>query len=499
MRFFSSFLKIAVIVSVICATASFSQDRRSSAAVFSLLGAPNAVSASERSSIASVREAGIAINRRVIEDRAAERILVPLFDGKTYEATRLASEGFERRGPDDFTWRGKITEGKFSGDVVLTYKRGSVSGLIYSKNAVYEIVPKGDSQILVELDQRLFPPCAGGIVGDEKGISPVRAAVPLAGVDSGDRIDVLILYTAAVRASAGGDTQIQTIAQQAVDAANTAYINSKIRQRVRLVGAQFTTMTETGDFSSEINNLRANPDAATARDALKADLVDMFTNSTAACGIGNLMGSVGGNPNNAFTVTARTCAVGNLSFAHEIGHNMASHHNPENGGTATYPYGYGHYVDGSYRTVMSYVDPCPSGCTRVAYFSNPNVIFNGQPTGIDNARDNARSINNTADWIANYRYSGSSITLGNYNGNEIVPRNIHQSLIWTSDNVTGEVKIEISRDGGTTWATLFNPTPNDSQEYFSFGPRVTRRGRIRVTSLSNPSVSDTSVNNISIR
>ena len=225
----------------------------------------------------------------------------------------------------------------------------------------------------------------------------------------------------------------------------------------------------------------------------------MFTTSTAACGIGYLMGAAGGSANNGYTVTARTCAVGNLSFAHELGHNMASHHNPENGGTPTFPYAFGHYVNGSYRTVMSYSDPCTSGCTRVPYFSNPNIIFNGQPTGINNARDNARSIELTADWIANYRYSGSSITLGNYNGGDIYPRNILQSLIWTSDNAFGDVKIEISRDGGFTWSTLFNPTPNDNQEYFTLGTRATRQGRIRITSLTNPAVSDTSVANLSIR
>ena len=49
----------------------------------------------------------------------------------------------------------------------------------------------------------------------------------------------------------------------------------------------------------------------------------------------------------------------------------------------TYPYGFGHYVNGSYRTVMSYVDPCTGGCTRRPYFSNPEVIFNGAPTGIE--------------------------------------------------------------------------------------------------------------------
>jgi hypothetical protein len=178
---------------------------------------------------------------------------------------------------------------------------------------------------------------------------------------------------------------------------------------------------------------------------------------------------------------------------------MGSQHNPENGSGPTFPYGFGHYVNGSYRTVMSYVDPCTSGCTRVAYFSNPNVIFNGQPTGINNARDNARSINNTADVITGYRYSGSSITMPGFNGGDWIPRNIWRTVTWTSDNITGNVRIDISRDESTTWETVVASTPNDGSERISVGGRPTRRGRVRVVSLDNPTVSDSSVGNISIR
>ncbi|MBK9216208.1 MAG: hypothetical protein IPM59_11540 [Chloracidobacterium sp.] len=461
--------------------------------LFTLLDTPSTRAAAERSSIASIRESAIRIDGDLL--RGSESITLDLFDSRSFTARRIAAEGLEIRSARDLTWRGKITDGSFSGDVVITQKSESFSGIIYSPYAVYEIVPRGDKHYLVELDQTLFPPCGGEVKGDV-GVEQRTAG---AEVDSGDRIDVLVLYTAAVRTSAGGDTQAQTIAQQAVDATNTAYINSKIRQRVRLVRAEFTAMVETGSFNTELSNLRADTAANMRRDELRADLVAMLTNSTAACGIGYLMGPPGGNPNNGFTVTARTCAVGNLTLAHELGHNMGSHHNPENGGTATYPYSFGHYLNGSFRTVMSYTDPCTAGCPRAPHFSNPDVIYNSAPTGVENARDNARSLNNTADWIANYRYSGQSITLGNYNGNEIVPRNIHLSMIWTSNNVSGDVRIELSHDGGTTWRTLFNRTPNDNQEYFSFGPRVTKQARLRITSHDNPNVGDTSSANISIR
>jgi hypothetical protein len=60
---------------------------------------------------------------------------------------------------------------------------------------------------------------------------------------------------------------------------------------------------------------------------------------------------------------------------------------------------------------MSY--QCPQGnCTRVPYFSNPRVSFNGAPTGIDGQRDNARTGNATADIVANFRMSTFSYRNG---------------------------------------------------------------------------------------
>ena len=177
---------------------------------------------------------------------------------------------------------------------------------------------------------------------------------------------------------------------------------------------------------------------------------------------------------------------------------MGSAHNPENGSGGTYSYSFGHWVNGSYRTVMSYVNPCTSGCTRHPYFSNPGIYFMNAPTGALD-RDNVRSINNTADAIANYNYSSASLTMTGYNGGEAIPRNIFRTLTWSSDNLTGNVKIEISRDQSTNWQTLIGSTPNDGSEIISITGRPTKSARLRVSSVENPNVSDSSVNNISIR
>ncbi len=386
-------------------------------ALFSLGETLTKLTDDEKSSIASVSETEINFNFKSLDQLKSNNQLdsgqlsFPLPDGKLHVAIQRKTGGFEERSDNDFTWRGKLKVNELSGDVVLTFSDGSVSGLIYAGNTVYEIVTKGERQILVELNQNKFPDCAGEINANESEseikdmLTPANSANDLA--DSGRTIDVLVLYTSGVRSSLGGDTQARNFAQQAIDSTNTAYINSRITQRVRLVRAQLSPVGETGSLSSELSALRSNSTVASLRNQYNADLVAMISNSGGGCGIGYLMGGSGGNQGNAFTVTARTCVVGNLSFAHELGHNMGSAHNPENGSGATFSYGYGHWVNGSFRTVMSYSNPCTSGCTRRAYFSNPSVNFNGVPTGITNQRDNARSINNTDVTISNYRAGGN--------------------------------------------------------------------------------------------
>lgn len=462
--------------------------------LFSLKDSPKALPDNQKNSPASVLESEILINAKNFSAQNIQNLSIPLFDGKSYTVIQRKSEGFEFRGEDDFTWRGKLIENDFRGDVVLTFYKGHMTGLIYSPKAVYEIVAKGNKQVLIELDQSLFPDCAGEIKAPESEKFTQENVGTLE--DSGDRIDVLVVYTEAVKNAVGGDSQAQTLAQNAVDAANTAYINSKIRQRLRLVRSEQTALTESNDLAS----LRADVATQNLRNAHNADMVAMLVNSLSGCGIGYLMTSVGsGFGSSAYSITLRTCAVGNLTFAHELGHNMGSAHNPENGGSSAYSYSFGHYVNGNYRTVMSYSNLCTSGCTRVPQFSNPAVIYNDAPTGILETRNNARSIENTADTVANFRNSGSSIRLDNFSENAFIPRNITRTLNWSARNISGNLKIELSRDEGTTWETLVTNTANDGSETFSVSGRPTKRARLRVSSVDDSMFSDSSIKNLSIK
>jgi hypothetical protein len=321
-------------------------------------------------------------------------------------AVTARRDRLERR-PTGFTWRGFTSPDH---RVVLTSHRGYLAGMIYAGEEAYQLLPLPDGgQGLARIDQTRFPAC-GGAVDPPPTLGPVPTAAPPAGglaLDPANDIDLLATYTAQSRDAAGGVAQIEATLQAAVDMANTAFIDSEMVARFDLVATALSARADSGDMGADLSWLAGDPATALLRDQVGADMVSLVVNSGSACGIGFVQRNPGpGFADSAFQVTARSCAVGNLSFAHEHGHNMGMEHDPPNGtspANASFPWSFGHTVNGSYRTVMAYSTACSSGCTRVAHFSNPDVQHAGVPTGIAEQRDNARSGDETAPIVANFR------------------------------------------------------------------------------------------------
>jgi len=394
------------------------------------------------SSLAAQQEQFIAVNLDALTSESTETLRLSLLDGKTYGAVQAESEGLVRRADNDYTWRGKVKgDDDWTGDVILTVKGRAVSGLIYAPSGTYEIIPQKDfTHLLVELDSSLFPECGGSLIPpdqdeksaaekkqfsnttpDENSLSGNRLQttnetnLPSANptVENGSQIDVMITYTAAVRAALGGTTQVQAFAQQSVAVANTAYQNSAITTRLRLVQTMEVGYADNGDLKNALDWVTADTAVAAARNTAKADLVSIITeNATGSCGYAWVMQRVGAAfAPHGFSAIQRSCSVGNLSYAHEIGHNQGADHNPENGNPASslaFPYAFGHWdAAGGFRTVMAYSDPCPS-CRRVPYFSNPSISFNGFATGNSSQRNNALVINSTANAISNFTQAGGT-------------------------------------------------------------------------------------------
>jgi subtilisin-like proprotein convertase family protein len=88
--------------------------------------------------------------------------------------------------------------------------------------------------------------------------------------------------------------------------------------------------------------------------------------------------------------------------------------------------------------------------------------------------------------------SGASVTVTSPNGGETLTAGAQQSLTWTSSGISGSVKLEYSTNGGSGWTTIAASTPNDGNEIWTVPSTGTSQGRVRVTSLSSPGISDIS-------
>jgi hypothetical protein len=178
---------------------------------------------------------------------------------------------------------------------------------------------------------------------------------------------------------------------------------------------------ETGDMFTDLKCITSSSDSCldqihTWRDTHGADLVCLWVEDGGSyCGLAWVMATVSNAfESSAFSVVSRNCATGNLSFAHELGHNMGATHDRANTSVeGAYEYSYGYQDPGrDWRTIMAY--NCPGYCTRLQYWSNPDVMYNSVPMGVPegqpDAADNRKTLNNTAFTIANFRTSTVSST-----------------------------------------------------------------------------------------
>ncbi|MGD1117908.1 MAG: leucine-rich repeat domain-containing protein [Dehalococcoidales bacterium] len=91
-----------------------------------------------------------------------------------------------------------------------------------------------------------------------------------------------------------------------------------------------------------------------------------------------------------------------------------------------------------------------------------------------------------------------SLTLTLPNGGESWMAGTNHVITWSSAGITGNVNILISRDGGTSWTPVISNTPNDGTQSWAVTGPATSQARIKIVSVSNPAVFDTSDANFNI-
>jgi hypothetical protein len=374
------------------------------------------------------RQRPVSINFQYLDPqsgKAPTQIGVELFNG---EIVTIDLERVEQRGANNYSWIGTV-RGSEKSHAILTVVNGVMAGSITTfdggtrTGATYDIQSSaGATQMLRQLDPAAFPPDhpPGSQLfhapSQRKTIASsnlpdVTPKAATASADSGSTIDVLVVYSNQTASAAG--TAIGAQIQSAVDAANTAYANSGVTTRLRLVHYEQVIYDESGDYNTDLNRLTNAGDGymdnvPSLRNTYGADLVSLFVENPQYCGLA----WVGPNASYAFSVVNRSCATGNLSFAHELAHNFGALHDPYVD-PSTSPYAYGHGLTnpvGAWRTVMAYNDACVAAgtsCARIAYFSNANMTYGGAALGSTSTSDNTRVINNNAYTVANFRASAS--------------------------------------------------------------------------------------------
>jgi hypothetical protein len=273
-------------------------------------------------------------------------------------------------------------------------------------------------------------PCGGALAPGR--LDPAHGGVA-GGCDGPERIDVLVAWSGEAEMEAEPSGGIAALVAAAEASANAAYAASGILTRLEVVYASLVDIVQSPSGMASDLYAISDPNDGIAdilhplRDALAADMVAFIGKTDANyCGIAWLMTSNG--PESAgsmFSVTAWGCLGGQV-LAHELGHNMGCCHAPGDGGGCTtgglYPYSLGHRFSGNsgqqFRTIMAYAPGI-----RIDRFANPDVLYDGVPTGEpvpgdgSSGRHNARTINETMGTIAAFRCSASAAGLGDCDGN----------------------------------------------------------------------------------
>lgn len=97
-----------------------------------------------------------------------------------------------------------------------------------------------------------------------------------------------------------------------------------------------------------------------------------------------------------------------------------------------------------------------------------------------------------------FSISEASLSLLSPSGGEIWYYDSIKTITWTSNNLPGKVKIELSRNGGLNYESIFDSADNDGNEDWVASPPVSELAKIRISSLYIPSLFDTSESNFTI-
>lgn len=343
----------------------------------------------------------------------AETVTIGLFDDVTLavDTTVALSEGAGLGRTSSLTYSAASEDSV----AIVTIIDNDVHGTFWQGATRYGIEPLGDGRHLVFEDGRVFPAEAAPLGLAGRASAGAATASP-GSLTASTVVDVMVGYDEWAKTVYGGAAATEAEIIDMINQTNLVLSNSLVDVEVALTNTLDLNYTpnssdHTDEYSNYLFAIRDGSDGIvdnlhTEREANDADLIAVISTISESCGA-TIYDNVA--PEDvAYTLSDATCAVGNLTFPHEIGHTLCAAHDPEHSSfnRCGHQDGFGHYSSvENLRTVMSYADwrnDC-EGCVRIPYFSNPDVSHNGWTTGIVDERDNARVVGVTAPVVAAWR------------------------------------------------------------------------------------------------
>lgn len=301
------------------------------------------------------------------------------------KAYLITKEYIHKRGKNIFSFYGTGT----NISVLFTYLSGDIQGTIFAEGNTYAIETHANKYYLVQLNHAVMRDGCENVnaVSNSQKNNKDNNTLYDETRNSNSVINVLVMYTPSAKHSV---SNIYNTAFLAEEESNISLSNSNINSKIKIVYIGETDYTES-DSRTDVIRFKADNDGYmdevhSLREKYSADIcVLLVYDYNYPCGDSY---TINADRDNAFCIVKTIdCVTGYYSFIHEIGHLIGCLHDPVNTPTML-PYGFGHgYVSHNqqWRTIMAY-----GGCPRIQYWSNPNLIHEGECMGIINLCDNVK-------------------------------------------------------------------------------------------------------------
>jgi hypothetical protein len=348
------------------------------------------------------------------QEGGTSRLVIPITDNRQISVVRTNTIRTDK----GVVWKG-VVEDTGETAILQWWRDGRLNGVFGYKGHIYTVMNMGgDLHAMLEVDPKMIPPDHPKTAADVSRrsgsavspparppprVAPISAA-ELQGLEAKQVvIDVMMLYTK--RAANHYMMHPEDVLELAMARVNETFRNSGIGNvSVRLVHAQAVDYDEQGseeftDLYRMVDGEGPFKDVRRLRDEKHADIVGLVVDDPRGCGLST---RVAPDADEAYFVVHYSCAAITISIAHEIGHILGARHDRVSDPTDT-PFAYGHgYVNASkWRDIMSYAESC-DGCLRIPFWSNPRVLYKGDPTGTL-TEDNARVILEQAERVSKFR------------------------------------------------------------------------------------------------